>query len=288
MFARVVRSGSFRAAAQSLGISPATVSHHIKVLEETMSVRLLERSTRKMALTSAGRAFYSEVRAALSCWERGVNAAERFKEAASGCIVVTLPDALIRSVVVPAVHKLVRTNPDVTVDLRVSTKQSDLLSEGIHVALRSGPLSDSSYGSRLLHRGHRAIFGTPGLRSDWHPKHPSDLSSAPWVHFKAHRLPMQFTGAGEQHSLTYEPKINSDSPQGAVDLAVDGLGFIVLPRIVASAAHDLVPVLPDWVGSEIEFHAVTPSPRPTDRKVQLFIELLAVAFANAENRAPKQ
>ncbi len=292
VFVTVVMSGSFRAAALQLGVSPGTISHHIKVLEESMSVRLLERSTRKMSLTSAGQAFYAEMRAALSCWERGVGAAQKFKEAASGCIVIAVPDALMRSITVPAVRKLVRTNPDVTVDLRVSSSESDLVAEGIHVALRAGPLPDSSLGARLLHRGYRSIFGTRALSADWRPKHPADLSSAPWIHFQANPRPTTLTCTdGRKHMLDYRPRISADSPQGAIDLALDGLGFIVLPRIIAVEwleTRGLVPVLPNWAGEYIEFHAVTPSPRPTDRKVQLFIALLKQEFARTQGQVEEE
>lgn len=287
VFARVVASGSFRAAARSLGVSPGTVSHHIKVLEESLSVRLLERSTRTMSLTSAGRAFYSELRAALSSWERGVVAAQRFKEAASGCLVISVPDICTRPFMVPVVRELVRANPDVTVDVRVSSSNSDLLAEGIHVALRAGPLTDSGYGSRLLHRGEHRIFGARSLSADWRAQHPSDLSSAPWVHFRPLPCPANLTCTdGRQHALDYRPEFSSDSPQGAVDLAIEGLGFIILPSVIAVEwlrARDLVPVLPTWAGGTIEFHAVTPSPRPTDRKVQLFIQLLEAQFSRAES-----
>ena len=286
VFVKVVMSGSFRGAAESLGVAPATVSHHIKELEASMSVRLLERSTRKMSLTSAGRAFYSELRAALSCCERGVGAAQRFKEAASGCIVVSAPDVWTQSVVIPAVRELVKTNPDVTVDLRVSSRMSDLLAEGVHVALRAGPLPDSSYGSRLLHRADHGIFCTNALREAWRAAHPRDLVSAPWVHFRPRPHPTRLNCINlPSFDLNYTPTISSDSPQGAIEFAAQGLGFILLPRILATESltpRGLVQVLPEWTGDPIEFHAVMPSPRTTDRKVQLFVDLVAKQFKDAE------
>ena len=183
------------------------------------------------------------------------------------------------SIVIPVVRTMVQAHPDVVVEVRASSHNADLVAEGVHVALRAGPLSTLEYGTRLLHRGHHGIYAAPALVESWPCEHPRDLVNAPWIHFAPRPLPTPMSCAGaEDYALAYRPSVVSDSPQGAADMALEGMGFILLPEIIART-HALSPVLPGWCGEPIEFHAVTPSPRPSDRKTLRFIELLVDEFA---------
>ena len=278
VFAEIARQGSFRAAAEALELSPSTVSHHLKVLESTLHVTLVERTSRALTLTAAGRALLADAETLLEAWKRGASNARCHAETVTGNLVMTCPDVVSERFAVPAVERLVRQYPEVTVDVRVSPHNLDLISEGIDVAIRRGPLDDSGYGAFRLYRDRYGIFGTPALVEAWPAAHPRDLAAAPWVQFAVHtETPMLSGPDGSVARMPGVVRVASSSSRTFIDLLGAGAGFGLAPRVLAApdvAKDRLVPVLPEWTSGIADFYLVTPSPRPTDLKVIRFIEIL--------------
>jgi len=283
VFAELARHGSFRATAAALGLAPSTVSHHLRALEDTLDVRLVERTSRAVKLTAAGEALRLDAEELLRAWKRGTARARLYATAPTGLLSVTAPEALVDCLVAPAVDRLLRQHPDVSVDLNVDSKTLGLMSESIDVAIRMGPLPDSGLGHRLLFRDRRAVFGAPVLAKRWAATSPEDLDGAPWVRFVQQNAHPTLHGPGGQtRKIRPSRKAAVNSSGALLSLLAHGVGFSMVPSRLATphvAAGRLVRVLPDWADAPIEFYAVTPSPRPTDAKVVRFIDLLLEVVA---------
>ena len=282
VFAELARQGSFRAAASALGLSPSTVTHHIKALEEALDVRLVERTSRAMTLTAAGEVLLTDAEDMVLAWRRGASTARLYATAPTGLLVVTAPDVIAERFVVPAAHRMLTQNPRVQLELRVAPRNLDLVADGIDVAVRRGPLPDSGYGARVLQRDQYGIFARPELAAQWPAEHPADLAAAPWVRYSVRAEDPELRDAdGESYTLRSSTRAWASSGGAFIGMLAAGLGFGLVPKRLAEqerAAGHLVQVLPDWTWGSADFYAVTPSPRPTDAKVVRFINILAEVF----------
>ncbi len=277
VFAEVAEHGTFRAAAEVLGLSPSTVTHHVQKLEAAMGVRLLERTSRAVALTSAGTTLLAQARELLETWRRGTSLARGQVSEPTGTLVVTAPDVIVERFVAPVLAQMVVRYPRLNIDLWVSANTLDLIDEGIHVAIRVGPLPDSGYGARPLWRDKIGVFASPECISK--PIHtPADLDGVPWLQFSVRRdfLELQHEG-GRVVSLKDSPRIRVNTGAAKLQLALAGAGFAQFPtRLVAKEEREgtLRRVLPEWTTGAADFYAVTPSPRPVHAAVRAFIDML--------------
>ena len=282
VFVELTRQGSFRETAKVLGLSPSTVTHHIKALEEALGVRLIERTSRSMTLTAAGQGLLKEVEGIVGLWKRGSTSARVYAGSPVGNLVVTAPDVVAELFVVPAIGLLLERHERVEVDLRVSTLKLDLIEDGVDVAVRSGPLRDSNYGVRVLHRGQHGIVATPALAEVWQAKHPRELDLAPWVRFTRDPAQVQLVGPdGQSHALQGRSRARGTSAGSFIGLVKAGAGFGLIPQaLIREELLDgsLIQLLPEWSLGPLNFYAVTPSPRATDIKVRLFTDILAEVF----------
>ncbi|MFK7985945.1 MAG: LysR substrate-binding domain-containing protein [Sandaracinaceae bacterium] len=281
VFAHVAEHASFAKAAAALGMSRSTVSHHVQVLEEALGARLLERTSRSVRLTDAGRELArtaSDVRAA---WQLGVHRLSQHADEALGSLTVTAPDLVAERFVVPAVHAFREENPRCAVELRITGKNLDVVRE-VDVAVRSGPLPDSGLGARRLARTEHIIVGTPALAEAWAGRTPDALSDAPWVDYSERRPRRELTD-GERRVVVHDsPQVRTDTASSLMSLLMAGAGIAMMARIFVMgplAEGTLVDLCPGWRAAEpLTFHAVTPSPRPHTPKTRRFIHHLEHAF----------
>ncbi|MBX2804238.1 MAG: LysR family transcriptional regulator [Myxococcales bacterium] len=291
VFVELARLGSFRGAAEALGLSPSTVSHHIRALEEALHVRLVQRTSRAIALTAAGEGLLVEAKEILASWDRGSRRARSFAESPGGTLVVTAPDVIADGIVAPAMQIMLERHPAVRVDCRVDARNLDLLDEGIDVAIRRGPLADSSFGARLLHDGTYGIFAAPAVVQRWPVVHPVDLEHVPWVQFTQRGRSLELVHASSPATVVAASEVRASVSTGAtfIRFVAAGIGFGVVPRELVRSqvdAGELVDVLPEWSAGRVAFYAVTPSPKMFDAKVTLFVELLLEAFRGDGPDAP--
>ncbi len=285
VFVELCENRSFRATAKRLGLSPSTVTHHIKALEAALGVRLIERTSRSMTLTAAGQTLLEEAGGIVELWKRGSTSARVYADAPVGPLVVTAPDVVAEQFVVPAIRRFTELYDRVQVALRISTDKEDLLANGIDIAVRIGPLKDSNHGVHILDRGFHGIVATPALAAQWPARHPRDLEGAPWVRFGPHPDPLPMVGPkGLTHALKGKHRTQTTAAAGFIGLVSHGLGFGTIPRtLIRDELRDgtLVVVMPEWSLGAANIYAVTPSPRTTDIKVRLFTDILASTFQEA-------
>ena len=178
-FARVVEAGSLSAAARALDTSLASVSRQLAALRRRLGARLINRTTRRIALTEGGRAYYERCKRVLADIEEAEAALSRRHAMPSGRLVVSAPIAFGEVYLAPIIAGFLARHPKVTIDLSLVDRFVNVVEEGIDVALRVGALADSSLIARRLGTFRRVVVASPAyLESRAAPRRPADISRA--------------------------------------------------------------------------------------------------------------
>jgi DNA-binding transcriptional LysR family regulator len=294
VFAVVVRRGSFTEAARELGVSKSLVSDHVRTLEERHGVRLLERTSRKLALTQVGERVYAVAFGVLRATVDFGEIVEEYRHGPTGTLRVTASHDFVDRFVAPVAAALVNRYPTLSIDVIADDTRRDLISEQIDVAVRVGPSQDSNYVTQRLWTDPEIVVATPELLARFPDAvRPRDLLGAPWVvHARfAGRTTWRYTGSGgETDSVEFTARATGNSARAVRSLIVRGAGFGVLPRytlVEDLAARRLVRVCPDWVRRYVDVCAVLPTRRQPPR-VTMFLEMLRAVLAceGVERTAP--
>lgn len=283
-FVKVVQTGSFTRAAEQLHTQKAHVSRVVSQLEAELGVRLLERTTRSLSLTEIGREFFERAVGILGA----ADDARRAVQQAQGEPRGTLRLSCGVEFGILAVNRWVRDyllrHPDVNVDLEMTGRVVDLVHEGFDLAVRVGPLADSTLAARKLGELRYGLFAAPGyLRRHPPPRQPGDLAQHALIRFSGSRLRLVWTFTRGADTQRVEPvaRLNANNSFAVRDAAVDALGIAQLPLLLAQPEVDtgrLVPVLADWQLPSAPVHAVFASARYLTPKVRAFIDMAVEAF----------
>jgi len=251
-FARVSELGSFSRAAESLGLSRAMVSTHVRSLEKHYRVRLLNRTTRRVALTSEGERFLRHCRRVLRELATAEDELSHARERPQGRLRVDVPGPFGRYLLIPALPGFLARYPDLSVDIRINDRLVDLVAEQVDVAVRGGTISDPNLVARRA-VGSRWITCAAPDYLDRHgfPASPEDLSGHRLVSHlasgTARPRPWIFDEGGRQRELEVEPRVTTDSPEALLLAAINGAGIIQTMDLLAAQAleqRQLVVVLP--------------------------------------------
>jgi DNA-binding transcriptional LysR family regulator len=284
LFVRVVQTGSFTAAAHALELPKSSVSRGVSGLEEELGVRLLHRTTRRLQLTSAGRAYFERAARALEeLADAGAVAADMDK-APRGVIRVTAPVDLGTWVLAPVIANFVRLYPLIRIDLSLGSRTVDLVEEGFDLAVRAGRLRDSSLVARRLGPTDLSLFASPAyLKRKGNPRSVADLAKHDCILFRASSgsATWSFQGpAGVEHVEVSGP-ISVDDFVFVRQAALAGAGIAHLPRFHCSFEIErgrLVPLLPGYVTRLGALHLVYPSSRHLPHRVALFRDHIIAGF----------
>lgn len=284
IFARVVTAGSLSAAGRELGLSPAVVSKRLKRLEDRLGTRLLQRTTRQIALTEAGRGFNDRVVQILASIDEAEAYVSRRSDVARGTLKVSAPTSFGRLHIAPHLGHFLAANPGLTVNLVLSDDFVDLVKESVDVAIRIAELTDSSLVARRLAPNHRLLCATPAyLAEHGEPKSIGDLSRHALL-ATAGQDPWRLEGPEGATIVHIDGRLRTNSNEVVREAVLAGLGIAlrstwdVGPEL--RAGH-LAPVLPDYHASRrVGVHAVYPSRRFLAAKVRLFIDYLAGLYGD--------
>jgi DNA-binding transcriptional LysR family regulator len=282
IFVAVAELGSFAEAARRMNRAPAAVTRAVAALEDRLQVRLLNRTTRSVALTDEGARYLDGCRRLLTAndelraLEEGDHAAPR------GQISVTAPAMFGRLHILPSISRFLARFPQVEVRALFLDRVVSLVDEGLDVGVRLGQLPDSSLRAIRVGELHRGIFASPDyLEQHGTPTHPRDLADHAVISCLAVTpLPdrWSFDGAGGVGQVAVHPRLIVNTTEAAADAAADGLGLTLLVCYQADAhraAGRLVRVLADFETPGIPIQIVQPSGRFLTPKVRLFIDHLA-------------
>jgi DNA-binding transcriptional LysR family regulator len=277
VFAEVVEAGSFVAAARRLGMPTTTVSARVARLEAKLGVTLIQRTTRKLRVTEAGRSYYSRCAAALAELRQGERELDEAKTEPSGLIRITAPPNLARSLLASPIARFLARYPQCSIDVIATNRQIDLLSEGVDLALRVGPLRDSSLVARKFRAGRVCLWAARSyLRRMGEPASVADLAKHQVIRFS--RLPERITlrSKGEIFDVQFDGRLSADDHDVVKLLVLRGLGVGLLPEFVveeAAASAELQRVLPDVSSEDITVYLAYPAQRHVPASVRAFIEL---------------
>ncbi len=287
-FAAVVEAQGFAAAAGRLGLSKASVSRLVQRLEDRLGVRLLNRTTRRLSLTEAGRGFFEGVQRMLAEAASAEAQVTALAEQPRGTLRLAVPMSFGIRHLGPHLAAFLEAFPGLSLDAVLGDRVVDLVEEGFDVAIRIGTLEDSALVSRRLAGARRAVCAAPAyLARHGAPRQPRDLAQHECVHysyFRAGRL-WRFRHAtlGEQ-AVEIHGRVEMNNGDALVALAVAGHGIVAMPTFIAGQAlkaGQLVPLLPGWEEAvEPAIHLVYPARRNLAPKVRAFVDFLTGRFGD--------
>lgn len=279
-FVAVADLRGFAPAARKLGLSPSAVTRLVAALEERLSTRLLQRTTRSVSLTDAGARYLERARQILSDLDEAEAAVQAEHDAPTGRLVVAASVQFGRLAVAPVLSDYLARHPGVVAELTLSDRNVNLVEDGIDVAVRIGPLTDSSLHARRVGATRRVVVGAPAyLARRPAPRHPDELTDHAIVHFTGlDPAPVwRFVVAGRPHPVALRPVLATNSTDATIAHAERGGGLTVaLAYQVAEAvrAGRLEVVLAEFEPPPQPIHLVYPSARLVPAKVRAFVDLV--------------
>lgn len=287
-FVRVVETGSFTRAAHSLEMPKPTVSKLIQTLEAHLRTKLLNRTTRRVAVTPDGAAYYERtVRLLVDLDELDSNMALS-QAHPRGKLRIDVSGALARLIIIPALPDFVDRFPDIQIDLGVSDRQADLVGENVDCVVRAGELTDQSLIARRVAELQMVTCAAPSYLARYgEPKHPSDLESDHRVinYFSARTgrpLPFDFRRNGEPYEIKGRYAVALNEGSAYVAAAVAGLGVAQTPKFMVQQQLDdgtLRLVFRDWESEPVPLHIVYPPNRHLSNRLRVFVDWIAGVFA---------
>jgi DNA-binding transcriptional LysR family regulator len=282
VFARVVETKSFTAAAAALGISKATVSQRIAALETRCGTRLLHRTTRRMVLTEEGVRLYEECLVINVAADAAAPDMGRMSRAPEGRLRVTTPVGYGVAQLNSALPSFAARYPRVTIDLVLTDRIVDLIADGIDVAVRvAEKLSQPAYGRRRLGTECTVVCGAPDyFASKGVPKVPHDLRHHACLKLATATDEWSFRLKGDRVVVPVSGPLSCDNILALRNAIVHGLGLGMLPRSIIAEDLErgvLRTVLDDFATPEKGVWALLPDPRHVPMKARVFVDHLAAA-----------
>lgn len=287
-FVAIAERSSFAKAAAHLGISRSTLSETMRGLEEKLGVRLLNRTTRSVALTEVGERLLAELRPALDSFEAAVESINVFRDKPAGHLRLTVPRPAAKMVIEPILSKFLAAYPAISLEIITDSALTDIVRDRFDAGIRPGHrVEQDMIAVRVGEDARPTVVVSPDyLFRHRRPKVPGDL--------QAHNCIHQRFASGAMHRWIFEKRgkslevmvkgslIVSDGDL-AIRAALDGIGIARLPVSLVDTLIDqerLVPLLEDWAPRSVGFFLYYPSRRQTPTALQAFIDFLKVHSRN--------
>ena len=280
VFARVADLGSFTAAAEALGLSRAMTSTQVAALEKHFRVRLLNRTTRKVALTSEGTRFLEHCRRVFAEIQAAEDELSGARERPSGRLTVDVPGAFGRHLLMPALPEFLARYPELTLDVRISDRVVDLVAEQVDVAVRGGTITDPNLVVRRAVGSRWITCASPAYldRRGW-PQSPDDLAAHDLIGYRSAGAPQGrgwvFQDGQRQVSIAPAFRATCDSPEALLVAAASGAGIIQTMDLLAARPlqqRELVVLLPGTAVRGPPVSVVYPQAGQRLAKVRVFTE----------------
>ncbi|WP_118986860.1 LysR family transcriptional regulator [Photorhabdus sp. CRCIA-P01] len=286
VFRRVVELGSFKAAAQDLGLSKAAVSKNINQLEEHLKSPLINRTTRNMHITANGRNYYHQVCNILDELENADLSVMETSHTLTGSIKVSIPMSMGLKALNPLICQFMHTHPGISVEVVMIDKYIDLIEHGIDVAIRGGgELSDSSLRSRKLIKIPRVLCASPAyIEASEKILIPENLNSHNCLVYSLSSSPRRWVFHNQNDVKVVDLKPGTYVVNNGLALkqaALYGHGVILLPELLVTdelLSGKLVRLLPEWEADMQALYAIQPFHKERANKTRAFIDFLINAL----------
>ncbi|OSZ62526.1 LysR family transcriptional regulator [Hydrogenophaga sp. IBVHS2] len=282
-FVRVVDAGSFTKAAETLRLNKTSVTQLIQQLEARLRVKLLNRTTRKVQVTAEGAAYYERVVRLLADLDDAETSLSDARTAPRGRLRVDVPSPLARFVLVPALSGFHARYPDIQIDMGVSDRIVDLISDSVDCVIRGGEITDPSLVARLVGELPIKAYAAPGyLQRHGTPEHPRDLEQSHhrvvgFLSARNGRVPpfsMQL-GDGERIDVRGHHVVAIDDGNAYLAAGLAGLGVLRLPTYMARdhvARGELVTLFDEWSFEPMPLYLAYPPNRYVSAKLRVFVD----------------
>jgi DNA-binding transcriptional LysR family regulator len=292
VFVRVLDRGNFTLAANDLGITPSAVSKLVSRLEDRLGVRLLERSTRRLALTPEGETFLSRARRIVADIEEAEAEVARVRGAPRGKLRINSGTAFGLHQLAPALAEFLARYPEIDVELSITDRLVDLIEEQSDIAVRSGHIPDGPFIQRKVADLQRVICAAPAyLARRGTPKVAADLKGHDCIVVAGpglNRWP--FKSRSGVDVVEVRPRVTTDDAEAALRLAIEGAGIIRLSDVIVGSPlrdGELVALLTDIHHVEpFPLSAIYPAGRHRLPRVAVFLDYIQERFGHAPWRLP--
>ena len=287
-FVDVVARGSLSAAARAEGIAPAMIGRRLDALEERLGVKLLQRTTRKIMLTNEGTAFLEDCQRILADLEDAESAVSERSARASGHLLISAPAGFGRQHVAPLLPSFLAGHRDLTLTLNLNDRIADVIGEGIDVAIRIAPLSDSNLVSVKLADNQRVIVAAPSyLRRHGTPQTPDELARHNCLAMSSEGSQRGWTLRQNGKEALFKVAGNMVCNDGEVlhDWALNGRGLAWRSMWEVGAALEagqLTTVLDKFAAPAPSIYAVFAQRRHLPLRIRAFVDFLRHAYAQAD------
>ena len=284
VFVKVVESGSFIAASEALNISRPMASKYVQRLEEELGVRLLNRTTRTVSMTEAGRSFYLRCQNIFVEIDDAVSEVSDLHVEPRGALRINGPISFGRDHLTRAVSDFQARYPDISVDLTLNDRIVDIVDEGFDLAVRVGKLRDSSMIARRLAPSRMIACAAPSyLATRGAPETPADLADHNCLiyAYSSYAGVWRFEKGISEETVSIDGDFRSNFGEAVVAAAVAGRGVILEPSFLVAARiaeGALTPILTDYQVAASDIHAVYPQSRLLPQKVRVFVDHLVDVF----------
>jgi DNA-binding transcriptional LysR family regulator len=292
-FVRSVELGGFSAASRDLDLTPSALSKLVTRMEDRLGVRLMNRTTRKLALTAEGEAYFTSAKRILTDIEEAEAEVTRFSAQPKGLLRINVGVAFAMHQLAPALPRFLERYPEIELEITVTDRVVDLIEEGADVAIRTGNLRDSSLIAKKICDLHRVICASPAyLKKHGVPKSPEDLSRHNCVSISGapqlRRWPFDTVNAENGHgikSVDVTGNVSANNAETLLQLAATGVGIIRLSDVIVAdgiRAGWLVPLLTEVHHVEpLPLSAVYPHGKHKSPRVAAFVSFMVETFSDA-------
>ena len=288
-FVRVVETSSFTKAAETLHLSKTTVTQLVQQLEARLSVRLLNRTTRKVNVTPDGAAYYERVLRLLADMDDAETSLSGALASPRGRLRVDVPSPFASMILVPALPAFHARYPDIQLHLGVSDRVVDLIDENVDCVVRGGAITNQSLVARHAADLPLAVYAAPSyLARAGHPDHPSELE------LPHHRIvglswsgtrrvfPCTLRRGGESIDVQGRPALVVDDGNAYLAAGLAGIGALWLPCYMAQThvvRSELIPLFTDWLLDPMPMYVAFPQNRHVSAKLRVFIDWIVELMA---------
>jgi len=280
VFRRVVETGNFSEVARELELSQPTVSKHVAALENRLNVKLLNRSTRSLSLTDVGKHYYDRCVHILDELHETESTLCNQQSQPTGTLRINTPVTFGELNIVPHLWQFLLEYPDLKVDLIMDDHYVDLVKEGVDMAIRVGPMTDSSLISRKIGDSPRVAVASPDyLAANGEPGTLQDLKAHNCIVYMLLTTlnEWHFTGPHGKETVRVNGRFSVNNPRTIRQAALAGQGIAITPMWLiheSIEAGEVKVILDQYTPTPLEIHAVYPDRRFVPAKVSCFIDYI--------------
>ncbi len=291
LFVRVAELGNFSAVAQQLGVARSVVTRQVAALETQLGAKLLARSTRRVSLTGAGAIYLEKCRVILNLVEVAETGLAQERQTLRGQIRLSLPLAFSQRHLAPLLMRFASLHPEVSLDMDFSDRRSNLIQEGIDMAVRISTRLEPGDVARRLGTARLAIYASPDyLARHGEPRHPQELIHHEGLAYTLGPRPQRwaFVIDGRTEMVPIRSRLQANNGDVLLQAAALGMGLVCEPVFMAEpwlGNGQLVEILKDFAQPELGIHAVLPGNRHVPHRLRVLLDFLAEGLQSEAARA---